>query len=75
MTDIRLRAMTENGRGVALIDADVVQHGRLFEELHVDRQLHMFLDNLQTAVSHLTTVFQQQTTQVIVVRIVFIDDR
>jgi hypothetical protein len=75
MTDIGLSAMTENRRGIALVDADVVQHGGLFQELHIDRQLYVFLDNLQTAVGHLAAVFQQQATQVIVVRVVFVDDR
>ena len=56
MSDIRLRTITEDAGGMTPTDADVVQHGRLFQKLDINRQFAVFADNLQTTVSYLTTV-------------------
>ena len=57
MLDIGLATMTMDRGGITLIYANIMQHGCLFQELHLNRQLLMLLRYLQTAVSHLTAVF------------------
>jgi hypothetical protein len=73
MTDIRLFAMTVDARRVALADADVMQHRRLFEELAVQFQFRMFFRNQQAAIRHLPTVNDKESPEFIVLRIVLVD--
>ena len=46
MLDIRFRTMTMNAGCITLVDANVVQHGSLFHELHINWQLRMLTHNL-----------------------------
>ena len=45
MTDVRLRTITMDGRSVTTEDAQIMQHGSLFQELYVNGQLTMFFNN------------------------------
>jgi hypothetical protein len=47
-----------NTGGVALVNTNIVQHGRLLQKLYVDRQFTMFPDYLQTTVGHLPAMLQ-----------------
>lgn len=75
VTQVRLVATAEDAGGVAPTDANVVEHSGLLDEGCIELQLRMATTNLQAAVGHLATVFQQQTAQVIVLRIIFLDKR
>lgn len=74
MTDIRLRAMTMNRRGITLHNTYIMQHSRFFQKLHINRQFPMFPNYLQTAVSHLTRVLQQNPAELIIHRVILIYD-
>jgi hypothetical protein len=50
-----------------------MQHGSLFQELRVNRQFFVFANNLQTTVSYLSAMFQQQLSQCIILRIILFD--
>ena len=57
MLDVGLRPVTMDRGRITLVYANIMQHGCLFQELHVNRQFLMLLRYLQTTVSHLTAVF------------------
>ena len=65
--------MTVDARRVALANADVMQHRRLFEELAVQFQFRMFFRNQQAAIRHLPTVNDKESPEFIVLRIVLVD--
>jgi hypothetical protein len=54
VAQVVLAALAEDAWGVTPADADVVEHGRLLEELHVDSELGTATDYEQAAVGHLT---------------------
>ena len=56
MLDIGCLSETLNTRGIALVDADVVEHGSLLQKLRIKLQFRMGLRNLQAAIGHLATV-------------------
>jgi hypothetical protein len=72
VAQIVLSAVAVDAGGMAPANADVVQHGRLFQKLNINRQFRVLSANAQTAVSHLTRVLQKQSVQVIVLRVVFV---
>ena len=59
VTDVWFRTSTTDAGCITLVDANVMQHRSLFQELHVNRQFLMFTNNLQATVSYLSTVFQE----------------
>ena len=73
MTDIRFFALTEDAGRMTPADADIVEHGSLFNESSVKLQFRMTLTGQDTFISHLARMFHQQRLQVVVLRIVFID--
>jgi hypothetical protein len=74
VANVRLGALTQDARSVTPPDAYVVEHSRLFQEPGVERQLAMLPCHLQAAVGHLPAMLQQQLSQCVVGRIVFVYD-
>ena len=57
MTDIRFWSEALNARCIAAEDADIVEHGCLFQELHVKSQFWVSLRYFQATIGHLPTVY------------------
>lgn len=72
--EIGLAARAEDTGGIGLADADVVEHGGVFEKLAVGAQLGVTLCDGEGAVGHLTAVADEETAQIVVVRVIFVDD-
>jgi hypothetical protein len=51
--DVRLRTLAKDAGGMTTEDADVVQHGRFLQKLHVNGQFPVFARNRQATVGHL----------------------
>ena len=51
--DVRLRAVTMDGGCISPEIDDIVQHGGLFQKLHVDGQFAVLAYNPQATVGHL----------------------
>ena len=75
VTDIGFSTVTENGRGIAPADADVVKHGRFLQELAVEHQFGMMVTDQQTTVGDLPRMLQEQSSQVVVLWIVLVNYR
>jgi hypothetical protein len=56
--DVGFLTVTMNTGCIALVDAYVVQHGSLLQELHVDGQLPVLTGYLQASVGHLPAMLQ-----------------
>lgn len=54
--------------------AYIMKHGTLFDQLTVERHLGMRIHDVQRTLHHLTAMVHQQTVQVVVCRIVFLDE-
>lgn len=74
VTDIRLCTMAGYAGRVTAKDADVVKHSCLLNKLPVEIQLGMTVANLQCPRCHSTTVNEQDMAQLIVGRVVFVND-
>ena len=56
MTDIRLRTMTMDARGITTNDTDVVKHGCCLQKLTIKIPLRMMVCYLEYTVSHLSAM-------------------
>jgi hypothetical protein len=56
--DVRFLTATVDAGRIALVYANVVQHGSLLQELHVDGQFLVLTNYLQAPVSHLSAMQQ-----------------
>ena len=74
VTEVWLVTQTMNARGVAPADANIVEHGGLFDKLTVYAQLWMAVTNLQAYIGHLTAMVKQETAKVIVLGVILLYD-
>jgi hypothetical protein len=58
MLQVRFLPVAVYAGSIAAEYSKVVQHGSLFQKLHVDRQFLMLFHNLQTAVGNLAAMLQ-----------------
>lgn len=54
--------------------AYIMKHGTLFDQLTVERHLGMCIHNVECTQHHLTAMVYQQTAQVVVSWIIFLDE-
>lgn len=54
--------------------AYIVEHGTLFDQLTVKRHLGMCIHDVQRTLHHLTAMMYQQTAQIVVGWIIFLDE-
>ena len=72
VADVRLRAVTTDGRSIGPEDADVVEHCRFADELQVYVKLRMAACQLQGLVSDAPAVGQQDASQLVIGRIILV---
>ena len=74
VTEVWLVTQTMNARGITPADANIVEHGGLFDKLTVYAQLWMAVTNLQAYIGHLTAMVKQETAKVVVLRVILLYD-
>ena len=74
MADIRLLAMAVDAGSIGKEDAEVVEHGSLFYEVCVGTQFGMPAHNVKSPVGNVAAMTPQQLSQLVVFRIIFLDD-
>lgn len=74
MTDVRLRAETLYGRGIAFEDTYVVNHGCLLGKLCVSMQLGVHLYDLERHVGYAPAVFVEDVVELGIFLVVMSDD-
>ena len=74
VTQVWCVALTMDARSIAPADADIVEHGGLFDKLTVYAQLGMAVADLQAHIGHLTAMVKQETAKVVVLGVIFLYD-
>jgi hypothetical protein len=72
VTYVVFLTMTEDAWRMTPAHTYIVQHSRLLQKLHVERQFPVLSCHQQTAVGYLSGVSQQQASQIIVLRIILV---
>ena len=74
VTQVGRVSVTMDAWGVTPADANIVEHGGLFDKLTVYAQLWMAVTNLQAHIGHLTAMVKQETAKVVVFRVILLYD-
>jgi hypothetical protein len=72
VAQIMLSAIAVDARCMTPAYANIVQHGSLFHELHVERQFRVLPANAQAAVGHLSAVYQEYFPEFIILRVILV---
>ncbi len=70
MPYVGLCTVAMNARSIATNDADVVEHGGSLQKLPVNIPLRMIIRYLESTVSHLPAMSEQQSAQLVVLWII-----